>query len=183
MARQIFSGLFARACQIRALFQGPYSGPSPAPKCRAENWEQKIRETAIISPKGGGCLDVVTGSPRCTLQVPAYGGKSVDISLDARVGPRTSQLQGFRRSSSSHELLHPYSPSDSRHPLTSRDEPPRHWCGIIRQIMPWGQGTPGGEPPFPIAGPPLTMGTRCPWPWGQRCTIVAVFASCLLLGI
>ena len=49
--------------------------------------------------------------------------------------------------------------------------------------MSWGQGTPGGEPPFPIAGPPLTMGTRCPWPWGQRCTIVAVFASCLLLGI
>ena len=55
------------------LDQGPFSGPYfralAGPFCRAENWEQKIRETAIISPKGGGCLDGVPGSPRCTLQV------------------------------------------------------------------------------------------------------------------
>ena len=104
------------------------------------------------------------------------GNNPVDISLSNRGGPTSRSrptaiwLPAFVFEP---RYLHPYSPSDSRHPLTSRDDPPRHWCDIsVRNVM--GARYSGGRTPLPYSRAAAHNGNPFSLARGQRCTIVAV---------
>ena len=95
----------------------------------------------------------------------SHGNNPVDISLDARVGP-TSRSGPVRYRASGIVFGPRYS---TRIALVTPPPPhqpgPTPCTGVTYPLeMSWGQGTPGGEPPFPTTGPPLTIGTPCPWP-------------------
>ena len=75
------------------------------------------------------------------------------------MGPFSGMVSGGRLRAT---VFYPYSPSDSRHPLSCRDKHPGTGDGLTASQS-WEQGTPG-QSPFPTTGPPLTIGTRCPWP-------------------
>ena len=87
----------------------------------------------------------------------SHGNNPVDISLDARVGP-TSRSRPVRYRASGIVFGPRYS---TRIALVTPPPPhqpgPTPCTGVTYPLeMSWGQGTPGGDPPFPIPGPPAT---------------------------